>query len=1002
MKKVLTVLPILLFSGLFGFFLWQVYFVYNKPGYSVDWHGWWITSTKLKGDVFYFRIEFNLSDNIKNAWLLVSASDEFELYLNGKSLGTAELGGWFPIGIYDVTEAIHTGINALGIRVQKRSFDGPVKAVLEVGYEDINGKKHFVFSDETWRVSNKEERSSTSGLYWYDKGFNDASWVNAKVLGRPRGLWLNLDPRIYITSASGLWFWAGKQREISCQLEMHIPKKPTTAWIRLASMGGFRLLINKEQIDVQEDIIGTENESVPTTSAPEAGAPPTEKTLRIYEIGPFLKLGSNNILIPAYAEGPMRGLYIDGIVEGDSWSKRIDATDFKCFYPGESTPLPIYKGDPGWISLKNKEIKQDIYLPLGLSISLYSILIFIFCVSSVLFIGITFVVSIISRLPFYSLSWAYFIPSLFLMFIYILRYDTRFYDSFPFQNKFLILSLCLVILFWLLIPLINRIKIDVPIWLPTTTFILIFLVGAFLRFKGISQESLHPDEAALVIKAQGVLDRGYPSLKLAPEFPAWYVSTSELPSYMQALSFMVFGKSEFSLRLPGVLFGILTIPLLYYFGKTIGGAKVGLLASATYSLLSSAIGMTHFARYPSQLAFFGFLTGFLAFLYLTTDKVRYLCLCALSFLLTYFTWQGSGLILLPLFLMRIIMGKKERIFKDMVVFLFIIVPPIVTHLSIRYLQLLSLGGFSFGPNISSLTPILMLLSPFYDPFFYLSNFFFINGYQFLSILFFAGLPLILIKFKTYKNLLFLYMTPLLTPFLMSNILEVSNYRYVYYLLPYLILCACGVLFVFLDYLGYYTKNKSLNVINSIFASIMLIIISSGFFLNIKNVPEPTEDTTVVYGSELDRLLGPFENFPVATEGIKTNLSIRYFPEVSETAEFIKVNIEPGDVIVSYQPHLLGYYLDKVDYFFESRLLLSVVIIPRNSNFITIHRISGTPAILSLNELKRIIGASNGRVWLVPSPENPDFLDKDSQEFIDKNRLVIFERYNTKVYLIGGE
>jgi len=998
LKKVLTVLPILLFSGLFGFFLWQIYFVYNKPGYSVDWHGWWITSTKLKGDVFYFRKEFNLSDNIKNAWLLASASDEFELYLNGKSLGTAELGGWFPIGIYDVTEAIHSGINALGIRVQKRSFDGSVKAVLEVGYEDINGNKHFVFSDETWRVSNKEERSSTSGLYWYDKGFNDASWVNAKVLGRPKGLWLNLDPRIYTTSASGLWFWAGKQREISCQLEVHIPKKPTTAWIRLASMGGFRLLINKEQIDVQEDIIGTENESVPTTSAPEAGAPLTEKTLRIYEIGPFLKLGSNNILIPAYAEGSSRGLYIDGIIEGDGWSKKIDETDFKCFYSGESTPLLTYKGNPGWTSIKNKEIKQDIYIPLQLSISSYSILLFIFCISSVVFIGLTFVFSGISRLPFYSISRIYFIPSLFLMFIYILGYDKRFYESFPFQTKFLILSLCLFILmlFWSLKPLI-RIK-DLPKWVPGVIFILIFLVGVFLRFKGITQESLHPDEASLVVKAQGVLDRGYPSIRLALESPAWYVATSELLSYMQALSFIVFGKSEFSLRLPGVLFGILTIPLLYYFGKMIGGARVGLLASATYSLLSSAIGMTHFARYPSQLAFFGFLTGFLAFLYLKTDKFRYLCLCALSFLLTYFTWQGSGLILLPLFLMRIIMGKKERILKDIIVFLFIIVPPVVIHLLIRTSQFIAYVSFMYGRGVSSITPTPMFLSPFYDPFYYIQNFFFIEGHQFISILFFAGIPLVFIKFRTYRELLFLYMVPLIIPFLMSNTLEISNYRYAYYVLPYLILCACRVLFVFLGYLGYDKKNRSLSFINSVFASLILIVISSGFFLNLKGLPEVAEDTPI---STSDQLFITLKNLPTATEAIKTNQSLRYFSETYEAVKFIKANMGPGDVIVSYQPHLLGYYLDKVDYFFESRLLLSVVIIPQDSNFITVHRVSGTPAILSLNELKRIIGAGRKRVWLVGSPENPAFLDRDSHEFLDNNKKVIFETYKTRVYLIGG-
>ena len=78
-----------------------------------------------------------------------------------------------------------------------------------------------------------------------------------------------------------------------------------------------------------------------------------------------------------------------------------------------------------------------------------------------------------------------------------------------------------------------------------------------------------------------------------------------------------------------------------------------------------------------------------------------------------------------------------------------------------------------------------------------------------------------------------------------------------------------------------------------------------------------------------------------------------------------------------------------------------MIVPRDQTFITVQKIIGTPAILSLNELKRIIGAGTGRVWLIATPENPDFLDADSLEFIDKNKKAIFERYNTKVYLIGG-
>ncbi len=965
MRRLLTVLPIVLFSGLFGFFLWETYFVHNSPGYTPFEHGQWITSSELNGDVFYFRKRFNLSDNIKNAWLLVSASDGFKAYLNGEAVGVADLDSWYPVGIYDVTDRVNVGANELAVRVERRSFAGSTKVAVELGYEDTYGNRHYVVSDQTWRVSNKEERDSVSGFMWNDLKFNDGGWASAEVLGRPKGLWLEIDPRIYTTSADEQWFWGGEQKEISCRAEMYIPKRPRTAWVRLASRGGDRFLVNKSRVDVEEGILGTE--AVPAD------------VLKIYDIGSFLRRGKNTILISNYAQGPERGLYVDGIIEGDGWSRTLNEDNFRCFYVGGSTPLKIYKGDPGWVSIRNKIIKQDIYIPIGLSLLSYSTLVLIFCISLVVFIGLTVVFSIITPLSFYSLSRAYVIPSLFLIFIYILRYDVRFYLSFPFQWKFLIISVCLLFLLWLVSPLINRVEIrTIPKWVYTLTFILILAMGAFLRFKGVDQESLYSDEAGLVLTAEGILERGYPSIYVAPEVPVRYHSTSELVSYLQALSFIVFGESEFSLRLPSVLFGILTIPLLYYFGRMIGGERVGLLASATYSLLPSTIGMSHWGRYPSVLCFFGLLTVFLAFIYSRTYKVRYFYLCALSFLLTYFSWEGSALMLPSLLLGCAIMWKKERILKDLIIFILIIGFVVGAQLSIRFLETILLGSFRFGPGISGLTPTVMFLSPLYAPFYYIKNFFFIEGHQFLSILFFAGIPLVFIKFKTYKNLVFLYVFPLGVPFIMSNTLEIADYRYAYYMVPFVILCACSVLFIFLDHLGYNKGNESLSFISYVFASIVLISISSHVFLNLSNFPENTE-------------------------GARANPNLRYASEEKKAAEFVKANKEPGDIIVSFQPHLLEYYMDKdkADYFFESRLLLPVVVVPRGSNIIPVHRRTGTPAILSLDEFKRIVGSGKRRVWIVGSPEIPSSLDDESREFIDKNKKTLFERYKTSVSLIGG-
>lgn len=97
-------------------------------------------------------------------------------------------------------------------------------------------------------------------------------------------------------------------------------------------------------------------------------------------------------------------------------------------------------------------------------------------------------------------------------------------------------------------------------------------VLAFLLFWNLGNQFLWYDEAETAVLADSILSRGYPSA----EIKGFVISTEEsygpglsfiaqpwLESYVAAASFAMFGKSEWSARLPFALFGFFSFFLLY-------------------------------------------------------------------------------------------------------------------------------------------------------------------------------------------------------------------------------------------------------------------------------------------------------------------------------------------------------------------------------------------------------------------------------------------------------
>lgn len=135
----------------------------------------------------------------------------------------------------------------------------------------------------------------------------------------------------------------------------------------------------------------------------------------------------------------------------------------------------------------------------------------------------------------------------------------------------------------------------------TVVFVLLGLctAGAVLRLYALGEASFWFDEAITTNAAIGFLEHG------RPRFPSGVVYWRGFPhTILVAASMAVFGVSEWAARLPAVVFGVATIPVVYVLGRELGNRRVGLVAAVLVTFLTWEITWSRQARMYQQLQFF--------------------------------------------------------------------------------------------------------------------------------------------------------------------------------------------------------------------------------------------------------------------------------------------------------------------------------------------------------------------------------------------------------------
>src|SRR5215472_12087449 len=99
---------------------------------------------------------------------------------------------------------------------------------------------------------------------------------------------------------------------------------------------------------------------------------------------------------------------------------------------------------------------------------------------------------------------------------------------------------------------------------PRTLWVLAFMVaaGALLRFWGLGAVGLHGDEKTMALPVMNLVEHGLPLMPSGMFYPR---AVGQL--YLMATSVLVFGQSEWALRFPSAVCGVLLIVLAWRAGQ---------------------------------------------------------------------------------------------------------------------------------------------------------------------------------------------------------------------------------------------------------------------------------------------------------------------------------------------------------------------------------------------------------------------------------------------------
>jgi len=527
------------------------------------------------------------------------------------------------------------------------------------------------------------------------------------------------------------------------------------------------------------------------------------------------------------------------------------------------------------------------------------------------------------------------------------------------------------------------------------------LTGFYLGLVYLLTISPHVDEYSTVWAAQQVIQRGLPLLP-----SGFFYSQGLLFTYLDALFISLFGFSEPVARVPSLLVGILSIPLLYLVGKRFFSKQVGLLAAALLALAPETIIWMGRARMYSLQT----LLVLLALYYLGRgaikgDVSRERYLFALFFILALFS-QTVTVLLLPAVILALAARRGWRwLFRGDVV-----APLLLAGLGAGVAVLLNSIG---GPvTDSGQRPFLALSTDWgMKPAFYFREFFWSPTRSPLTILLILGFIYLLVgtskaaskgKLADFRErnviYLFLYGVFGLTMFQFVFLIGETwrRPRYITMLLPVYFLLAGATLLKgmawsasWLRQVGRWqlvsrVKPTVLSLSRSQIAPAGFVIHRPGGGLQIRR-EQKWDLPSLLLVAVVTVLFLPKALAVLGRQEVGYDLAFHY----------VRDRWQPGDTILMPLPSISGVYLGQCDGYALQQGYRQYVV---EKDGALVDRWTAAPLLTSVRQLQDVLAARE-RVWFVVDDVrfgqgyNPDF-----KEYVRHNMEPVYRQQGVTAFL----
>ena len=276
---------------------------------SFEWQAQWVwLNEETEADIMLARRSFDLQTTPKKAQLRITATSQYQLYVNGKYVCRGPARSAPHHQSYDILEMskwLREGSNTLAVRVHhqkgKHSYhhDGRAGLLAQLTIM-VNGKNEQILTDDNWSVSpdpawNKEAlRISRFQLVvndkvdlkkgianWYKPDFDDGQWSKAKPLMRNVG-WPGPQKNARPQALTPPWT-SLIPRDVPYLLEV---EKQASDLIEAIQIEGFPVQLSKRLAQhISRDIPGYQRGEKPLI-IPASGT--TEKWLLLFDLGKVL------------------------------------------------------------------------------------------------------------------------------------------------------------------------------------------------------------------------------------------------------------------------------------------------------------------------------------------------------------------------------------------------------------------------------------------------------------------------------------------------------------------------------------------------------------------------------------------------------------------------------------------------------------------------------------------------------------------------------------------